>query len=124
VYAAPGYNGTNNPANNHLLSDCPEIAADIPVCQKNYGVKIVMSIGGGSWYGYSLEVVEDGIAFADFLWGAFGPQNATWLANGMPRPFDGPDGTEVTVDGFDFDIELWSDSKLSDSHSVSKLSDL
>jgi hypothetical protein len=45
-------------------------------------------------------------AFADFLWGAFGLQTKEWLAQGLPRPFDGPNNQSVEVDGFDFDIEF------------------
>ena len=38
--------------------------------------------------------------FADYLWGAFGPQTSDWVNAGKPRPFG-----SVAVDGFDFDIE-------------------
>lgn len=105
VYVGPGYDGVKNSANNYLLSSCPTITADIPVCQSTYGKKIILSLGGGTDT-YQLTGAADGVAFADFLWGAFGPQNATWIAEGLPRPFDASDGTEVAVDGFDFDIEL------------------
>jgi hypothetical protein len=29
-----------------------------------------------------------------------------WVTDGLPRPFDAPDGQAVEVDGFDFDIEI------------------
>lgn len=77
---------------------------DIPVCQKSYGKKIVLSLGGGT-NDYQLTGIADGVAFADFLWGAFGPRTAVWVNAGKPRPFDGPNGEEVQVDGFDMDIE-------------------
>lgn len=80
------------------------MVADIPVCQNTYGKKILLSLGGGT-NTYQLTGAADGIAFADFLWGAFGPRTAAWLAAGKPRPFDGVNGQEVEVDGFDFDIE-------------------
>lgn len=104
VYAAPGYDGVNNSANDHLLTSCPTIVEDIPICQATYGKKIILSLGGGVTT-YQLTGAADGVAFADFLWGAFGPQNATWIAQGLPRPFDGTDGSATVVDGFDFDIE-------------------
>ncbi|KUJ13809.1 glycoside hydrolase [Mollisia scopiformis] len=109
VYSAPGYDGVDNPANNQLLNDCPSIAPDIPICQITYGKKIVLSLGGGGSLNYQLTGEADGIFFADFLWGAYGPQNATWFAEGNSRPYDGPNGEEVKLDGFDFDIELYSD---------------
>ena len=60
---------------------------------------------------YSLKNETDGVAFADFLWAAYGPYNATRLkTTGIPRPLDGgengQDGTHIDIDGFDFDIEL------------------
>ena len=69
--------------------------------------KIVLSLGGGGG-GYQLTGATDGEAFADFLWGAFGPQTQDWLDQSLPRPFDGPNNSSVEVDGFDFDIEIQS----------------
>jgi chitinase len=105
VYSGPGYHGVVQHANDHLLSNCPNLAADIPVCQATYGKKIILSLGGGLG-DYQVLGVADGTAFADFLWGAFGPYNATWSAQNLPRPFDGPGKKTVEVDGFDFDIEV------------------
>ncbi|PMD16786.1 carbohydrate-binding module family 50 protein [Hyaloscypha hepaticicola] len=101
VYAGPG----NDPADNQLQSNCPNLVADIPVCQAQYGKKIVLSLGGGIDT-YGLTGAANGTAFADFLWGAFGPQTKAWLKEGLPRPFDGPNNQAVEVDGFDFDIEF------------------
>ncbi|KAK9364433.1 glycoside hydrolase superfamily [Lipomyces kononenkoae] len=101
VYPGPG----NSPPHNQLQSECPQLVADIPVCQSTYGKKIILSLGG-SKAGYQLTGVADGQAFADFLWGAFGRQTAAWLAAGKPRPFDGPNNQAVVVDGFDFDVEI------------------
>jgi chitinase len=84
--------------------------ADIPICQSEYGKKIVLSLGGGAG-GYQLTGAANGEAFADFLWGAFGPQTQDWLDKGLPRPFDGPKNASVEVDGFDFDIEIPSPGK-------------
>jgi chitinase len=103
VYAGPG----NNPSLNQLQSECPQVGADIPVCQSTYGKKIILSLGGGS-DGYQLSGTANGVSFADLLWGTFGPQTQLWLNQGMPRPFDGPSNAAVEVDGFDFDIEVAS----------------
>ncbi len=102
VYPGPG----NNPSANQLQSQCPQLVADIPVCQSTYGKKIILSLGGATGT-YQLTGASAGTAFADFLWGAFGPYNATWVAKGLPRPFDGLN-KGVEVDGFDFDIEYAS----------------
>jgi chitinase len=101
VYPGPG----NDPSLNQLQSECPNIVADIPICQSTYSKKIILSLGG-STQTYQLTGASAGIAFADFLWGAFGPQTPAWLASGLPRPFDGPNNQSVEVDGFDFDIEI------------------
>jgi chitinase len=101
VYAGPG----KDPALNELQSECPLLTADIPVCQSTYGKKLILSLGGGT-HTYNLTGSAHGDAFADFLWGAFGPQTKEWLKHGLPRPFDGPNNQSVEVDGFDFDIEI------------------
>jgi chitinase len=106
VYPGPG----PNPSENELQSECPLLTADIPVCQSTYGKKIILSLGGGT-NTYQLNGAANGTAFADFLWGAFGPQTPTWLASGLPRPFDGPNNAAVEVDGFDFDIEYPSSGR-------------
>jgi len=99
VYQGPG----NDSSKNQLQSECPTINEDIPVCQ-SYGKKVILSLGGAG-NTYQLNGTADGIYFANFLWGAFGPQTPEWLAKGLPRPFDGPNNEPVEVDGFDFDIE-------------------
>ena len=99
---------------NQLQSECPNLVADIPVCQSTYSKKIILSLGGSSQT-YQLSGASEGVAFADFLWGTFGPQNTTWLKHGQPRPFDGPNGQAVEVDGFDFDIETPSSGAFSAS---------
>lgn len=101
VYHGPG----NDSSKDQLLSNCPSISAAIPVCQGVYGKKILLSFGGGA-PGYELIGVAEGEAFADFMWGAFGPQTRKWLDDGLPRPFDGPNNFPVEVDGFDFDMEF------------------
>ncbi|KFY66785.1 hypothetical protein V497_00732 [Pseudogymnoascus sp. VKM F-4516 (FW-969)] len=105
TYKAPGYKGVNNPDHNRLFNHCPEMAQDIQYCQSK-GKKMLLSLGGGPAT-YSLTGKEDGEAFADFLWGAYGPITKDWDG---PRPFDPLPGTEgfgiaTVVDGFDFDIE-------------------
>lgn len=100
VYPGPG----NNPSLDQLQSECPQLVADIPVCQKEYGKKIILSLGGAT-ASYQLTGTARGTYLANFLWGAFGPQTAAWVEAGLPRPFDGPSGEAVEVDGFDMDIE-------------------
>lgn len=93
-----------------LLNKCGQIAADVRYCQKK-GKKVLLSIGG-EWNppksDYTISSGPDGEAFADFVWGAFGPYNDNW--EGKPRPFDDNYGAEpgeehFVFDGFDFDIE-------------------
>ncbi|KFY35307.1 hypothetical protein V494_06030 [Pseudogymnoascus sp. VKM F-4513 (FW-928)] len=105
TYTAPGYKGVNNPDHNRLFNHCPDMAQDIQYCQSK-GKKMLLSLGGGPKT-YSLTGKEDGEAFADFLWAAYGPATGDWHG---PRPFDPIPGTEgddipTVVDGFDFDIE-------------------
>ncbi|KAF2089365.1 glycoside hydrolase family 18 protein, partial [Saccharata proteae CBS 121410] len=109
----PGANFGNQCANTtytvdgtatQLPNDCPYIEEDIILCQEMYGKKILLSIGGAAPTDYYLESESEAIQFADFLWGAFGPNND----NDYPRPF----GSAV-VDGFDFDIESSIDTTTS-----------
>ncbi|KUI56008.1 Endochitinase A [Cytospora mali] len=113
-----GYPGTNFGAHcwaewydvdgvaTNLLSECPSLTPGIAVCQQ-LGKKVLISIGGvydiiGD--NYRVSSWENGVAFAEFMWGAFGPRDADWVEAGKPRPFD--DGTTYNaVDGYDFDIE-------------------
>ncbi|OBT68408.1 hypothetical protein VE03_02803 [Pseudogymnoascus sp. 23342-1-I1] len=106
TYTAPGYDGVNDPTHNRLFNHCPDMAQDIQYCQSQ-GKKVLLSLGGGTDT-YSLTGKEDGEAFADFLWAAYGPATEEWTG---PRPFDPLPGTEgegiaTIVDGFDFDIEF------------------
>jgi chitinase len=112
VYEGPGYNGQNDPTQNHLLASCNAISSGIKTCQ-DLGKKVVLSLGG-AMETYSLTSDDDATQMADFLWGAFGPLNSRWTDASQPRPFDVPatnDGTTETpalvnvIDGFDFDIE-------------------
>ena len=59
-----------------------------------------MSLGGGAATGAYLASDTTAVAFADFLWGAFGPVTEEWTTAGNPRPFG-----DAVIDGFDFDIE-------------------
>ncbi|KAF2192329.1 carbohydrate-binding module family 18 protein [Zopfia rhizophila CBS 207.26] len=54
---------------------------------------------------YYLETKEIAEYFAEFLWGAFGPQTQEWVDAGKPRPFG-----DASVDGFDLDIESWMET--------------
>jgi chitinase len=108
VFPGPGYNGDINSSRDQLKASCAALTSQIPVCQRTYGKKILLSLGGGS-NTYKLTGATDGVAFANLLWAMFGPRpiNST-----LPRPFDG-DGREVQVDGFDLDIEYPSSGKSS-----------
>ncbi len=78
-------------------------------CQKNTNTKILLSLGGDT-PDYQLTGAAAGVAFADFLWGAYGPLTAAWKAAGGIRPLDrGYDNVTaadvIDIDGFDLDIE-------------------
>lgn len=113
-YAGPGYDGIDNPLADSLPTTCPYIQQDIPICQQ-LGKKILISLGGAANTGsYQLTGATDGVAFAEWIWGAYGPYNQTWvdLSPSNVRPFDrgwyntdpSPD-YQIDIDGFDFDIE-------------------
>jgi hypothetical protein len=84
-YTGPGYNGVNNPANNFLYRQCPQLQEDIYYCQTQTKKKILLSLGGEGG-NYQLNGKADGEYLADFLWGAYGPYNASWVAAGGVRP--------------------------------------
>ncbi|XWW94246.1 hypothetical protein V2A60_002189 [Cordyceps javanica] len=96
----------NNGVPSQLLNHCGTIQEDLQYC-RDKGIKMLLSIGG-VWdkqkSDYRVTTEKNGREFADFLWGAFGPYDASWKG---PRPFDGPSGHSA-VDGFDFDLELGS----------------
>lgn len=93
-----------------LLAECGWLSADLRYCQKQ-GKKVLLSVGG-TWQAnsdYSISSAANGEAFADFIWGAFGPYDKTWQ---KARPFDDfyqavelGDEPHFVFDGFDFDIE-------------------
>jgi chitinase len=91
-----------------MLTTCSQIAEDIKTCQ-NAGKKIFASIGGAEPGGNFLASKDSAVAFADFLWGSFGPLQDPTLVQ-YPRPF----GLDTVVDGFDLDIESGPDSFYSD----------
>ncbi|KAJ2505752.1 Chitinase 2, partial [Coemansia sp. RSA 2052] len=80
------FNGTNT-------LHCPDIGADIKLCQAN-GKKIVLSLGGGNIYTYGLSSAADGQAFADTIWNMFLGGSSAY------RPYD-----DAVLDGIDLDIE-------------------
>lgn len=105
-YQGPG----NNPSENQLPYQCPTVQDDIPYCQAK-GKKILLSLGGEGDT-YALTGVDEGIALADFLWGAYGPLTPEWTAAGGIRPLDRSSTNtstsseyQIDIDGFDFDIE-------------------
>jgi chitinase len=119
-YKGPGYGGKKPvPAQDLLPNYCQRVQDGIPKCQKLYGKKILLSIGGAAptWnpitqkndktYKGQLKSAADGEYFATFLWKAYGPYDPAY--KGI-RPLDrGADNkTEsirIDIDGFDFDIE-------------------
>lgn len=103
AYSGPGYNGVVDHSKDALQSSCPNLVAQIPICQKTYGKKILLGLGGGT-DGYQLTGATDGTIFANMLWGMFGPRSKAWVAKGLPRPFD-VNGVATEVDGFTLDIE-------------------
>ncbi|TVY22302.1 Endochitinase [Lachnellula hyalina] len=78
------------------LLSCPQLAGMITSCQNTYGKKVLLSMGGSTG-GFSFAGDGQAAAFADTLWGLFGPVGGMDV---MLRPFGG-----VEVDGFDFDNE-------------------
>ena len=113
-YQGPG----NDPAENQLPTRCPTVQEDIPYCQQTRNKKILLSLGGASST-YALTGADEGIALADFLWGAYGPLTDDWVAAGGLRPLDRSSTNtdtsaeyQIDIDGFDFDIEYTSSGKL------------
>ncbi|CAL0322038.1 unnamed protein product [Lupinus luteus] len=73
---------------------CTLIGRDIMNCQ-NQGIKVMLSIGGGSEGSYALTSSEDAKNVSDYLWNNFlGGTNYT-----SSRPFG-----DAILDGIDFDI--------------------
>ncbi|GME71704.1 unnamed protein product [Ambrosiozyma monospora] len=83
------------------LLKCEAIAEDIQTCQKTYGKKVFLSLGGGAGkYGFASD--SDAKEFAGTLWNTFGAGSDV---SSEDRPFG-----DAVVDGFDFDIESGSDT--------------
>lgn len=82
-----------------FLLGCEEISSSILHCQRN-GKKVLLSIGGSYPGNGYLTSASSARSFADFLWGAFGPEDVAWVSASGPRPFG-----SSSVDGFDLDIE-------------------
>ncbi|KAI5791978.1 putative class III chitinase [Geopyxis carbonaria] len=81
-----------------LVNNCTDtIGADILACQKTYGKKILISIGGGTntYAGFTWQA--DARAFATKIWDMFG--NGKGPGSEL-RPFG-----DAVVDGVDMDIE-------------------
>ncbi|KAK7923032.1 glycoside hydrolase family 18 protein, partial [Apiospora marii] len=81
-----------------LLTECNDMKEDIKVCQ-DLGKKVYLSIGGEvtATSNYAISSVDAGIQFGQQMYDIFGPKHKGY--NG-PRPFG-----DLSVDGFDFDIE-------------------
>jgi len=74
------------------LLSCPELAANIQTCQKTWGKKVLLSIGGATSQ-ISLSTKAQASGFADVLWDLFGPPGNIDIAL---RPF-----ATAEIDGFD-----------------------
>lgn len=74
------------------LLSCPELATQIQTCQKVHGKKVLLSVGGSTSQ-ISFGGTNEAEAFANVLWGVFGPSGN--VDAGL-RPFG-----VVEVDGFD-----------------------
>ncbi|KAI5245294.1 glycoside hydrolase [Aureobasidium subglaciale] len=95
-------------AANYTGITCPTLAANITRCQ-SMGKKVMISLGGSS-SNLVLSNVSDAQQAATILWNVFG------AGTGSPnlRPFG-----NVTLDGFDFDLEGGADTSYTDVLSAS-----
>jgi hypothetical protein len=80
------------------LLSCPELAGNITACQRGWGKKVLLSIGGGEGSNIKFASEKAAKSFAGMLWGLFGPTGG--VDEGL-RPFGG-----VEVDGFDIGLFL------------------
>lgn len=78
---------------------CPELAANISMCQKTYGKKVLLSVGGATG-DIAFQNAKAATDFADVLWRVFGP--AGQIGDGL-RVFG-----DVSVDGFDIGLSPFS----------------
>ncbi|KAF2275498.1 family 18 glycoside hydrolase [Westerdykella ornata] len=76
--------------------NCPEIAADIPLCQSQ-GKTILLSLGGDAYTEGGYPTADAAVAGASHIWAMFGPLQPS--SNAL-RPFG-----NAVIDGFDFDFE-------------------
>jgi len=76
---------------------CPELAANITACQRGYGKKVLLSIGGAS-SNIKFTSASQAKKFAGVLWDLFGPPGSI---DPQLRPFG-----QVEVDGFDIGLSL------------------
>lgn len=77
------------------MYSCPAAGADIITCQKKYGKKILLSIGGATYNEGGWKTAAAAVADATTVWNLFGNN----LKN-TTRPFG-----NAIVDGFDLDFE-------------------
>ncbi|KAJ3072340.1 Chitinase 1 [Podochytrium sp. JEL0797] len=82
---------TNDP---YTVSGLKLMGQDIQYCQKTYGIKVIMSLGGDKVSDYSFGV-GDGARYAQIFYDMF------LEGNGPVRPF----GPGVILDGIELDIE-------------------
>ncbi|EES01299.1 acidic endochitinase [Sorghum bicolor] len=80
---------------------CAYLATDIASCQST-GIKVLLSIGGGTLGGYNLSSPSDAQGVAAYIWDNFlgGTSTGTGTGTGAPRPLG-----DAVLDGVDFDIE-------------------
>ena len=79
-----------NQQNNCTLFDgtqlvhCPDIGADITLCQQKYGKTILLSVGGATYTEAGFASEDAATAAAEKLWAMFGPQQ---YGSSVLRPF-------------------------------------
>lgn len=107
MYYGPG----SDHSKDGLLTQCPTLQEDIPYCQKVKGKKIILSLGGDT-LGYDLTGAPAGVAFATFLWNAYGPKRPGYTGvRPLDRGYSNTTADTIDIDGFDFDIEHASSGK-------------
>lgn len=103
--------GTQHYFGNSSLANCTagKISQDIYKCQ-TLGTKVFLSLGGESGsYGFNSSAQAE--EFGTKLWYMFGEYNSTLAEKYNMSSVNRPFGYNITIDGFDFDIESKNNTK-------------
>ena len=107
------------------LVKCPQIAKDIHVCQKKYGKKILLSIGGSTYSEGGFRTPDAAKSAANMIWQMFGPPHPVAsgtsrrrAATAYPRPF-----RRAVLDGFDLDFESHVENSVAFASELRRLMD-